>query len=63
MRVKYFAWFESKHEKTEFLDLIRTCRSDMEAVIKIVNKYPKVTLSEAQGVVDNFKKELNTIKK
>lgn len=59
MRVRYFAWFETKHEKTEFINLIRSCRSDMEAVGKVMDKYPKLSITEAAGIVDNFKKEIN----
>lgn len=60
MRVKYFAWFETKHEKTEFVNLIKSCRSDMEAIGKVMDKYPNLNMSEAAGIVDNFKKEINT---
>lgn len=60
MRVRYFAWFETKHEKTEFVNLIKSCRSDMEAISKVMDKYPDLNMSEAAGIVDNFKKEINT---
>jgi hypothetical protein len=60
MRVRYFAWFETKHEKTEFVNLIKSCRSDMEAIGKVMDKYPDLNMSEAAGIVDNFKKEINT---
>lgn len=60
MRVRYFAWFETKHEKTEFINLIKSCRSDMEAIGKVMDKYPDLNMSEAAGIVDNFKKEINT---
>lgn len=60
MRVRYFAWFETKHEKTEFVNLIKSCRSDMEAIGKVMDKYPNLNMSEAAGIVDNFKKEINT---
>lgn len=62
MRVKYFAWFDSKHEKTEFVNLLRECRSDMEAVSKVMERYPEINMSEAMGVVENFKKKINTKK-
>lgn len=60
MRVKYFAWFETKHEKTEFINLIRSCRSDVEALKKVLDKYPELSMVEASGIVDNFKKEINS---
>ena len=59
MRVRYFAWFDSKHEKTEFINLIKSAKSDIDAVNKVTKKYPELTLSEVSGIVDNFKKEIN----
>ena len=53
MRVRYFAWFDSKHERTEFINLLRSAKSD------IMQKYPELTLSEVSGIVNNFKKEIN----
>lgn len=59
MQIKYYAWFETKSEKTELLQLIRESRSDIEAIGKILQKYSNVKLNEAQGIVENFKKEIN----
>lgn len=59
MQVRYFAWFETKHEKTEFIQLLNSCRSDMEAVAKVMDKYPNLSISQATGIVDNFKNEIN----
>lgn len=59
MRVKYFAWFESKHEKTEFIKLLNSSRSDIEAIGKLTKLYPELKMTEISGVVDNFKKEIN----
>lgn len=59
MQVKYFAWFESKHEKTEFINLLNSCRSDVEAINKVLQANPTLKTAEAAGIVDNFKKELN----
>ena len=28
MRVRYFAWFDSKHERTEFINLLKMCIRD-----------------------------------
>lgn len=59
MQVRYFAWFETKHEKTEFIELLNSCRSDVEAVNKVMDKYPHLTFAQVEGIVDNFKKEIN----
>lgn len=59
MRIRYFAWFDSKAEKNEFIGLINSSRSDIEAIRKVMDKYPELKMAEAAGVVDNFKKELN----
>lgn len=59
MHVKYFAWFESKKERTEFISLLRSARSDVDAINKVMQKYPELSLSEVSGIVDNFKKEIN----
>lgn len=59
MRVRYFAWFDSKPERTEFINLLRSAKSDIDAVNKVMQKYPELTLSEVSGIVNNFKKEIN----
>ena len=59
MRVSYFVWFDSKHERTEFINLLRSAKSDIDAVNKVMQKYPELTLSEVSGIVNNFKKEIN----
>lgn len=59
MRVRYFAWFDSKLERTEFINLLRSAKSDIDAVNKVMQKYPELTLSEVSGIVNNFKKEIN----
>lgn len=59
MRVRYFAWFDSKHERAEFINLLRSAKSDIDAVNKVMQKYPELTLSEVSGIVNNFKKEIN----
>lgn len=59
MRVRYFAWFDSKRERTEFINLLRSAKSDIDAVNKVMQKYPELTLSEVSGIVNNFKKEIN----
>ena len=58
MQIRYFAWFETKHEKTEFIKLLNSCRSDIEAVNKVSERYPELPYSKVQGVVDNYKKEI-----
>lgn len=59
MQVRYFAWFETKHEKTEFIQLLNSCRSDVEAVTKVMDKYPNLSFAQIEGIVDNFKNEIN----
>lgn len=59
MQVRYFAWFETKHEKTEFIKLLNSCRSEMEAIGKVMDKYTNLSMSQVHGIVDNFKKEIN----
>lgn len=59
MHVKYFAWFESKHERTEFINLLNSAKSDIDAVNKVMQKYPELSLSEVSGIVNNFQKEIN----
>lgn len=61
MQIRYFAWFESKHEKTEFIKLLNSCRSDIEAIAKIMKLYPELKQYEVAGVVGNFRKELNKL--
>lgn len=61
MRVRYFAWFDSKAEKNEFISLLNGSRSDMEAIGKLLEKYPELKMTEVAGIVDNFKKELNKL--
>jgi hypothetical protein len=59
MQVKYYAWFETKHEKTEFIKLLNSCRSEMEAFAKVMDKYPNLSISQVNGIVENFKNEIN----
>lgn len=59
MEVRYFAWFDTKHEKTEFINLIRSCSSKTQAINKVLDKYPNLTMLEATGIVENFEKEIN----
>lgn len=59
MRIRYFAWFDSKAERTEFLSILNQSRSETEAISKLLDKYPDLKMSELSGIVDNFKKEIN----
>lgn len=59
MHVRYFAWFDSKHERTKFINLLKSAKSDIDAVNKVMSKYPELSLSEVSGIVNNFKKEIN----
>lgn len=59
MQIKYYAYFESKGEKTEFINLLRNSRNDIEAINKISAKYPDLPLSKINGIIENFKKYIN----
>lgn len=59
MQIKYYAYFESKGEKTEFINILRNSRNDIEAVNKILAKYPELSPSKVNGIIDNFKKYIN----
>ena len=59
MRIRYFAWFDSKAERTEFLSILNQSRSETEAISKLLDKYPDLKMSKLSGIVDNFKKEIN----
>lgn len=59
MRVRYFAWFDSKSEQTEFIKLLNESRTENEAINKVAQKYPDLRMSEIAGIVDNFKKQIN----
>lgn len=59
MEVRWFAWFETKHEKTEFTRLLNGCVNDIEAISKVMNKYPNLSVDQAKGLVENFKNEIN----
>lgn len=59
MRVRYFAWFDSKSEQTEFIKLLNESRTESEAINKVAQKYPDLRMSEIAGIVDNFKKQIN----
>lgn len=61
MQVRYFAWFDSKQERNDFIKLLNTSRSDIEATNRVLSKYPQLKLQEAAGIVDNFKKEINKV--
>lgn len=59
MRVRYFAWFDSKAEQIEFIKLLNDSRTENEAINKVAQKYPDLRMSEIAGIVDNFKKQIN----
>lgn len=59
MRVRYFAWFDSKSEQTEFIKLLNESRTESEAINKVAQKYPDLRMSEIAGIVGNFKKQIN----
>lgn len=59
MRIRYFAWFDSKAERTEFISLLNKSRSESEVISKLLDKYPDLSMSAISGVVSNFQKEIN----
>lgn len=59
MRIRYFAWFDSKAERTEFISILNQSRSESEAISKLLDKYPDLSMSAISGVVNNFLKEIN----
>lgn len=59
MHVRYFAWFNTKTEKTNFIKTLNESRSEVEAINKLMSIYPELKMSEIAGVVNNFKNEIN----
>lgn len=59
MQIRYFAWFASNEEKREFIKILNSSRSDIEAISILSKKYPDFRQAELAGIVNNFKKELN----
>ncbi len=59
MRIRYFAWFDSKAERTEFISLLNKSRSESEAISKLLDKYPDLSMSAISGIVSIFQKEIN----
>ena len=59
MRIRYFAWFDSKAERTEFISILNQSRSESEAISKLLDKYTDLSMSAISGVVSNFVKEIN----
>lgn len=57
--VPWWVWFDSKQEEREFKQILNSSKSDIEAIDKVLDKYPNLTLDQASGIVDNFKKEIN----
>lgn len=39
--------------------MLNSSKSDIEAIDKVLDKYPNLTLDQASGIIDNFKKEIN----
>lgn len=60
MRVApWWVWFDSRQEEREFKKMLNESKSDMEAISKVMDKYPQLTMDQVSGIVDNFKKEIN----
>ena len=39
--------------------MLNESKSDIEAICKVMDKYPQLTMDQVSGIVDNFKKEIN----
>lgn len=59
MRITYWAWFDSKSERTEFIKILNESPSKIEAIRRLSVKYPQYSLEKLNGVVENFNSELN----
>lgn len=57
MQIKKWVHFDGNNEKSEFVNLIRTCHSEMEAVQKVMEKF-SLSIYDAQDAVINFIKEI-----
>lgn len=58
MQIRKWVYFETKNEKTEFIRIIQSSRTDIEAIQKISDKYPEISLFDIEDAVKNFIKEL-----
>lgn len=59
--VPWWVWFDSRQEEREFKKMLNESKSDMEAISKVMDKYPQLTMDQVSGIVDNFKKEINKL--
>lgn len=57
--VPWWVWFDSRQEEREFKKMLNESKSDIEAICKVMDKYPQLTMDQVSGIVDNFKKEIN----
>ena len=57
--VPWWVWFDSRQEEREFKKMLNESKSDIEAIGKVMDKYPHLTMDQVSGIVDNFKKEIN----
>ena len=57
--VPWWVWFDSRQEEREFNKMLNESKSDIEAIGKVMDKYPQLTMDQVSGIVDNFKKEIN----
>lgn len=57
--VPWWVWFDSKQEEREFKKLLNESVSDIDAISRVMDRYPEFTMNQAEGVVNNFKKEIN----
>lgn len=57
--VPWWVWFDSKSEEREFKKTLNNSQTDIEAIGNIIEKYPNLTMDQASGLVENFRKEIN----
>lgn len=57
--VPWWVWFDSKSEEREFKKVLNNSQTDIEAIGNIIEKYPNLTIDQASGLVENFRKEIN----
>lgn len=55
--VPWWVWFDSRQEEREFKKMLNESKSDIEAIGKVMDKYPQLTMDQVSGIVDNFKKK------
>lgn len=58
MQIKKWVYFDTQNEKTEFIRLLRSSNTEIEAIQKVSDKYPDMSLYDIEDAVKNFIKEI-----